>query len=48
MQFDNQTSYILDGNWKLEVINGKEILLILEHGLQWFILMERIVILWPS
>ena len=22
MQFDNQTSYILDGNWKLEVING--------------------------
>ncbi len=22
MQFDNQTSYILDGNWNLEVING--------------------------
>ena len=22
IQFDNQTSYILDGNWKLEVING--------------------------
>ena len=22
MQFDNQTSYVLDGNWKLEVING--------------------------
>jgi hypothetical protein len=22
VQFDNQTSYILDGNWKLEVING--------------------------
>ena len=22
MQFDNQTSYILGGNWKLEVING--------------------------